>query len=53
MKFENALRKANHLPLIHALVGALAKSGGLDAALGAAREKMRERRARGQAMDED
>ncbi|KZV91001.1 cysteine proteinase [Exidia glandulosa HHB12029] len=51
--FENALRKANHLPLIHALVGALAKSGGLDAAVAGAKEKMRQRRARGQDMDED
>ncbi|EJD37071.1 cysteine proteinase [Auricularia subglabra TFB-10046 SS5] len=50
---ENALRKANHLPLIHALVAALSKSGGLDAAVSSAKEKMRQRLSSGQAMEED
>jgi ubiquitin carboxyl-terminal hydrolase L5 len=43
-QFENALRKHNHLGLLHALLLALAKAGKLDDAKEGARGVMRERR---------
>ncbi|KAF9793392.1 hypothetical protein BJ322DRAFT_1034412 [Thelephora terrestris] len=55
--FENALRRHNHMGLMHALLKLLAKTDNLDAAKEGAKTKMTERRekakARGEAMDED
>ncbi|TFK53851.1 cysteine proteinase [Heliocybe sulcata] len=55
--FENALRRHNHLGLIHALLVALAKAGSLEPARDAARRKMEERVARrkevGMDLDEE
>ena len=57
IKFENSLRKHNHLGMMHALLLALAKAGRLDAVAEGAKKTMVERRqkqkARGEAMDED
>jgi ubiquitin carboxyl-terminal hydrolase L5 len=55
-KFENSLRKHNHLGLIHALLVQLAKKGQLDAAVTAAKSKMQERLAKARStgqMEED
>ncbi|KZO98790.1 hypothetical protein CALVIDRAFT_534867 [Calocera viscosa TUFC12733] len=43
-EFENALRRHNHVGLIHALLLGLAKSGGLEGAVDKAKGKMAERR---------
>ncbi|KZT61994.1 hypothetical protein CALCODRAFT_490546 [Calocera cornea HHB12733] len=55
-EFENALRRHNHVGLIHSLLLGLAKAGGLDSAVGKARQKMSERREKaaksGAAMEE-
>ncbi|KAB5596071.1 Ubiquitin carboxyl-terminal hydrolase [Ceratobasidium theobromae] len=54
--FENALRRHNHLGLIHALLVQLAKKGQLDTAVTAAKAKMQERLAKARAtgqMEED
>ncbi|RDB24816.1 Ubiquitin carboxyl-terminal hydrolase isozyme L5 [Hypsizygus marmoreus] len=55
--FENSLRKHNHVGLIHALLVALAKGGGLHAAQTQARTVMQTRiekkKASGEGMDED
>lgn len=48
-QFENSLRRHNHLGLVHALTLALAKSGGLPAAMEKAKEAMKERRERAEA----
>ena len=56
-QFENALRRHNHMGLMHALLKLFAKTSKLDAAKQGAKTKMTERRekakARGEAMDED
>ncbi|KAF8160907.1 ubiquitin carboxyl-terminal hydrolase [Crassisporium funariophilum] len=55
--FENSLRRHNHVGLVQALLLALAKGGKLSAATEEARKTMKERieqrRARGEDMDED
>ncbi|VDB95364.1 unnamed protein product [Peniophora sp. CBMAI 1063] len=55
--FENALRRHNHLGLVHALLLAMAKGGQLDNATDSARKTMVDRiearRAKGETMDED
>jgi len=56
--FENSLRRHNHVSLVHALLSALAKTGGLAPAKAKAKEvmveKMKKRKESGQdAMDED
>lgn len=57
IQFENALRRHNHMGLMHALLKLLAKTNKLDAAKEGAKTKMTERRerarAKGEAMDED
>ncbi|KAJ3754075.1 hypothetical protein EV360DRAFT_87180 [Lentinula raphanica] len=54
--FENSLRRHNHVGLVHALLVALAKAGGLEPAKENAKTVMKERiaksKTRGEAMDE-
>ena len=52
-QFENALRRHNHMGLMHALLKLLAKTNKLDAAREGAKTKMTERRERAKARAED
>lgn len=56
-QFENSLRRHNHVGLVQALLLALAKAGKLAPAQEAAKKTMKERieqrKARGEDMDED
>ncbi|KAF8170287.1 ubiquitin carboxyl-terminal hydrolase [Mycena galopus ATCC 62051] len=55
--FENSLRRHNHVGLVHALVGALAKAGKLDSCKESAKKVMKERietrKAKGVDMSDD
>lgn len=56
-KFENSLRRHNHVGLVQALLLALAKAGKLapeeEAAKKTMKERLEQRKARGEDMDED
>ena len=56
-QFENSLRRHNHVGLVQALLLALAKSGKMSSAEEAAKKTMEDRiqqkKARGEDMDED
>lgn len=57
VKFENSLRRHNHIGLVQALLLSLAKAGRLSTAEEGARKAMKDRieqrKARGEDMDED
>ena len=56
-QFENSLRRHNHVGLVHALLLALAKSGKMSSAEESAKkvmeDRIQQRKARGEDMDED
>jgi ubiquitin carboxyl-terminal hydrolase L5 len=57
LQFENALRRHNHMGLMHGILKLLAKTNKLDPAKEGAKTKMTERyekaKAKGESMDED